>query len=71
MNTGGSQGFSLLFRWGYVYLLLIQGHVPGWIRFVRKDRVCVHSDDIVTCFLIWMYFYSLSRGDTVHTFLYG
>ena len=68
-NTGGSQGPSRC--WGYVHLLLIQGYVPGWIRFVRKDLVCVHSDGFVSCLLIWMYFYSISRGDPVHTFLYG
>ena len=65
--TGGSQGFLRLIRWGYVHLLLIQGYVPGWIRFVRQFLVCVHSDVIVTCLLIWMYFYSGSRGDTVQT----
>ena len=69
-NTG-SQGFSRLICWGYVCLLLIQGYVPGWIRFVRQVLVCVHSDGIVTCSFIWMYFYRGSRGDTVHTFLYG
>jgi hypothetical protein len=31
----GSQGFSRLIHWGYVHHLLIQGYVPGWIRFVR------------------------------------
>ena len=35
----GSQGFSRLIRWGYVHRLLIQGYVPGWIRFVRQDWV--------------------------------
>ena len=70
-NTDGSQGFSRLICWGYVQRLLIQGYVPGWIRFVRQDLVSVHSDGNVTCFLIWMYFYSGSRGDTVHTFWYG
>ena len=69
-NTVGSQGFSHA-SWGYVHLLLIQGYVPGWIRFVRQFLVCVHSDDIVTCLPTWMYFYSGSSGDTVHTFLYG
>ena len=66
-NTDGSQGFSRLICWGYVQLLLIQGYVPGWIRFVRQDLVSVHSDGNVTCFLIWMYFYSGSCGDTVQT----
>ena len=66
-NTDGSQGFSRLICWGYVQRLLIQGYVPGWIRFVRQDLVCVHSDVDVICWLIWMYFYSGSRGDTVHT----
>ena len=50
-NTDGSQGFSRLICWGYVQLLLIQGYVPGWIRFVRQDLVSVHSDDNVTCLL--------------------
>ena len=31
--------------WGYVQRLLIQGYVPGWIRFVRQVLVCVHSDE--------------------------
>jgi hypothetical protein len=66
-NTDGSQGFSRLICWGYVQRLLIQGYVPGWIRFVRQDLVSVHSDGNVTCLLIWMYFYSGSRGDTVQT----
>jgi hypothetical protein len=70
-NTGGSQGFSRLIRWGYVHLLLIQGYVPGWIRFVRQDLVCVHSDDIDSSLLIEVCFYSVCRGDTVHTFLCG
>ncbi len=78
-NTDGSQGFSRLTCWGYVQLLLLQGYVPGWIRFVRQDLVSVLSDGNVTCLLIWMYFYIGSRGDTVqtvtlynvHTFLYG
>jgi hypothetical protein len=48
-NTGGSPGPSRC--WGYVHLLLIQGYVPGWIRFVRKDLVCVHSDGFVSCLL--------------------
>ena len=65
-NTVGSQGFSHA-SWGYVHLLLIQGYVPGWIRFVRQDWVCVHSDDIDSCLLIWVCFYIDSRGDTVHT----
>jgi hypothetical protein len=69
-QTGGSQGFSRLIRWGYVHLLLIQGYVPGWIRFVRQDWVCVHSDRIDSCLLIWVCFYSDSRGDSVHTFLW-
>ena len=56
-RLGGSQGFSRLIWWGYVQLLLIQGYVPGWIRFVRQDLVCVHSDDNVICWLIRMYFY--------------
>ncbi len=43
------QGFSRLIRWGYVHHILIQGYVPGWIRFVRQDLVCVHSDDIDLC----------------------
>ncbi len=68
-NTG-SQGFSLLTYGGYVHLLLIQGYVPGWIRFVRQFLVCVHSDVIVTCLLIWMYFYIGSRVDTANTFSY-
>jgi hypothetical protein len=68
-NTDCSQGFSRLIRWGYVHLLLIQGYVPRWIRFVRQVLVCVHSDGIVTCFLIWMSFYIGSRSGTVHTFL--
>ena len=42
-NTDGSQGFSRLICWGYVQLLLIQGYVPGWIRFVRQDLVSVHT----------------------------
>ena len=67
MNTDGSQGFSRLISWGYVQLLLIQGYVPGWIRFVRHDLVSVHSDGNVTWLLIWMYFYSGTRGDTVQT----
>ncbi len=46
---------------------LIQGYVPGWIRFVRQDLVSVHSDGNVPCLLIWMYFYSGSRSDTVQT----
>jgi hypothetical protein len=57
-NTGGSQGFSSLIRWGYVDRLLIQGHVPGWIRFVRQDLVCVHSNDVDSSFLIWVCFYT-------------
>jgi hypothetical protein len=67
-NTG-SQGPSRC--WGYVHLLLIQGYVPGRIQFVRKDLVCVHSDDFVSCLVIWMYFYSFSHGDPVYAFLYG
>ena len=39
-NTGGSQGFSGVYL-GYVHRLLIQGYVPGWIRFVRQFLVCV------------------------------
>ena len=42
-NTDGSQGFSRLICWGYVQLLLIQGYIPGWIRFVRQDLVSVHT----------------------------
>ena len=57
------------YHWGYVQRLLIQGYVPGWIRFVKQDLVCVHSDVIVTCLFIWMYFYSGSRGDTVQYLL--
>ena len=67
MVTTGSQGFSYLIHWGYVHRLLIQGYVPGWIRFVRQDLVSVHSDGNVTCLLVWMYFYSGSRGDPVQT----
>ena len=68
-NTRGSQGFSHA-CWGYVHRLLIQGYVPGWIRFVRQFLVCAH-DDIVTCLPTWMYFYSGFCGGPVHTFLYG
>jgi hypothetical protein len=46
----GTEGFSRLTRWGYVHRLLIQGYVPGWIRFVRQDWVCVHSDGIDSFF---------------------
>jgi hypothetical protein len=69
VNTDDSQGPSRC--WGYVHRILIQGYVPGWIRFVRKDLVCVHSDVFVSRLLIWMYFYSISRGDPVYAFLYG
>ena len=62
-NTGGSQGFSRLIRWGYVHCL--------WDRFGRQDLVCVHSDGIDSFFLIWVRFDSICRGDTVHTFLCG
>jgi hypothetical protein len=58
-NTSGSQGFSRLIRWGYVHCL--------WDRFGRKDLVCVHSDGIDSCLLIWVRFDSICRGDTVHT----
>jgi hypothetical protein len=68
VNTG-SQGFSRTASQGFSVSVV---HVLRlWIRFVRQDLVCVHSDGIDSSLIIWVYFYSGSPGDTVHTFLCG
>jgi hypothetical protein len=45
-------------------------HNKEALRDGKQEWACGHGDDIDSCLVIRMYDYSVSRGDTVHTFLW-